>query len=253
MTVTGCHPESVTPPTGPPSSASTHRVTRVYDGDTLEVDGYNDVRLLGINATEEGECFHDEASDFLRAETFGEEVVLEEYGQDQFGRTLAYVWRAGASVNLRLVTGGFAIASTPGDDENLGGQLLAAEEVAYRAGVGLWSDTVCGSIDAMPDVSLSLPVFNPPGPDGDDMEGESVTISSPTATALGGWLLRDESSSNRCLMGDSVSVGPDHPLVVTSADRCWSPGTSPVWNNDGDMAMLLDRNGRVVARVRYSD
>jgi endonuclease YncB( thermonuclease family) len=253
MAAAGCQPGSVTPPPPPPSSAATHVVTRVYDGDTIEVDGAKDIRLLGINATEKSECFHDEATGFLDAEISGQSVVIEEHGLDQFDRTLAYVWHDGASVNLQLVSEGYAIATTPDEQDHLGGQLLAAEEVAYREGDGLWSDTTCGATGTPPEVSVAKPVFNPPGPDGDDLEGESVTISSRVDTDLGGWLLRDESSANRCLIGDAVTIGPDHPLIVTSADRCWSPGNTPVWNNDGDMALLLDRNGRVIARVRYAD
>ena len=40
--------------------------------------------------------------------------------------------------------------------------------------------------------------------------------------------------------------------MVTSADPGWDPGGGPVWNNSGDMALLLDRHGRVVARWRYA-
>jgi hypothetical protein len=40
-------------------------------------------------------------------------------------------------------------------------------------------------------------------------------------------------------------------MTISSADLAWDPGGSPVWNNDGDMALLLDRDGRVVDRWRY--
>jgi hypothetical protein len=39
--------------------------------------------------------------------------------------------------------------------------------------------------------------------------------------------------------------------MVTSIDPCWDPGDSSVWNNGGDMTLLLDASGRVVTRHRY--
>ena len=40
-------------------------------------------------------------------------------------------------------------------------------------------------------------------------------------------------------------------LTITSDDPGWDPGGSPVWSNDGDIVMLLDRHGRVVDHWRY--
>ncbi len=68
-----------------------------------------------------------------------------------------------------------------------------------------------------------------------------------------GWIVRDESSVNRCHLTPGHELGPGRPLSITSADPCWEPGGSPVWNNGGDLVMVLDANGRVVANSRYRD
>jgi hypothetical protein len=38
---------------------------------------------------------------------------------------------------------------------------------------------------------------------------------------------------------------------VTSDNPGWEPGGTPVWNNDGDMALLLTTGGAVASRQRY--
>jgi hypothetical protein len=40
-------------------------------------------------------------------------------------------------------------------------------------------------------------------------------------------------------------------MTIRSTDPGWVPGGSPVWSNGGDMVLVLDETGRVVARHRY--
>jgi competence protein ComEC len=84
-----------------------------------------------------------------------------------------------------------------------------------------------------------------------------IENSGGTAVALGGWVLRDESSANRFPFPDGLLLAPgDQTRVVTGCAAgarrlAWCAG-SPVWNNAGDTALLLDPAGRVVDRFRYS-
>ena len=91
-------------PTSPPEDAVPATVARAVDGDTVElkeaVDGYDTVRLIGVDTPEmEGEGGGlepgaQEASQFTADFLEGEEVVLEtgEEVEDDYGRLLAYVW-----------------------------------------------------------------------------------------------------------------------------------------------------------------
>lgn len=69
-------------------------VVDIRDGDTIEIDNGQVVRLLGINALDRGEERFEEARDYLKDLIEGEEVKLEydTYQEDKFGRILAYVW-----------------------------------------------------------------------------------------------------------------------------------------------------------------
>ncbi|HEX5695493.1 MAG TPA: lamin tail domain-containing protein, partial [Acidimicrobiia bacterium] len=91
----------------------------------------------------------------------------------------------------------------------------------------------------------------PPGPDGESLDLERVVLTAAEPIDLDGWTLRDESSAHRCSFRSGARIDPGAPLTVSSADPCWVPGSSPVWNNEGDLVLLLDPTGRVVARHRY--
>lgn len=98
-------------------------VERVVDGDTLIVDGGERVRLIGIDTPETKaedrpvECFGPEASAhlaFLLASGSDVRLAYDEESSDQYGRTLAYVYRRsdGLFVNAALVEGGYARAGS---------------------------------------------------------------------------------------------------------------------------------------------
>jgi micrococcal nuclease len=233
-------------------------MTRAIDGDSGVVDSESaeiEVRFMGMNAPERDECFHQEASDRLAGLVEGQPIELEVIGTDQFDRTLAYVWRGEVLVNLDLVRDGFVVATTPAEEGDPHGEtLLAAEEAAVSEERGLWSETVCGAAGPRPGVAVDVTgsQFDPAGPDEELLEAEWVTLVGDSPIDLDGWTIRDESSQHRCHLRGGTRISADEALVVTSADPCWDPGQSPVWNNGGDMVLLLDEAGRVVARHRYT-
>lgn len=230
-------------------------VVAVFDGDSILVEdreGQREVRLDGVNAPETEECFHREATDYLVANLEGRQVSLEVTGIDQFGRTLAHVHQGDTYVNFDLVSRGLAIATTPRN----GGlaTLVEAEEAAAASGRGLWGPESCG-VGPIPLIVIDFDrsVVNPPGPDHQVLDQEIVVLANPgnTEVDLTGWTLRDESSRHRFRFAEGTKLGSGERLTVTSADPGWSPGDSPVWNNDGDLILVLDQAGRVVARFRY--
>lgn len=80
-----------------------------------------------------------------------------------------------------------------------------------------------------------------------------MTIANRGSAAVGmtGWTLRDGSSLNRYGFPKGARLAPNESMTVTSADPGWSPGGVAVWNNTGDIALLLDERGRVVSRRRH--
>ena len=84
-------------------------VERVIDGDTVVVNDTS-VRLLGINSPERGEKFSGEATNFLRAKTLNETVILK-FGKEKrdiYDRKLAYIFLNNENINKEIVKKGFA-------------------------------------------------------------------------------------------------------------------------------------------------
>ena len=239
------------------------RVVRVVDGDTIVVlrNGTETrVRLIGINAPESGECLAQEAGRRLE-ELLGEEVRLEtdEEETDRFGRMLAYIWAGDILVNERLAAEGLALAR--GYPPNIFRQAVldAAEADARRERAGMWAPDACG-----PPTGAELEIteirWNPPGPDGDDLNGEYVVVRnvSDGPARLDGFALRDSSSSNRFRFPDGWSLPGGAEVVIHSGsgrddqDSLYWESDLPIWNNGGDEAFLLDPSGNIIAYRSYT-
>jgi micrococcal nuclease len=134
----------------------------IVDGDTIDViiDGDDErVRLTGIDTPEishaasgsrpasVGECFGDEATAFTASLLpIGTPVRLERdvVGRDDYGRLLAYVYRAddGIFVNYEIVRQGYAQPLTIPPNGTFSELMVQAARDAESAGLGLWS--ACG-------------------------------------------------------------------------------------------------------------
>ena len=90
----------------------THVVTRVVDGDTIELGNGETVRLVGIDTPEVGECGYERAADKLAALVLGRAVRLgaSDEHRDGYGRLLRYVDVGDQDAGLRLIKNGLAIA-----------------------------------------------------------------------------------------------------------------------------------------------
>jgi micrococcal nuclease len=138
-----------------PAGAVAMRVVDITDGDTLrlrtdetggpvEAGVTVSVRLIGIDTPEvypEYECYGDEAEAEL-TRLAGDTVYVadDEELEDDYGRTLLYLWSIdGTFINLELVEGGFAEAIRVQPNDAFYDDLLAAEDRAAGADLGMWS------------------------------------------------------------------------------------------------------------------
>ncbi len=134
------------------TGANQYTVTRVTDGDTVEVrpeiDGVSDVRLIGVDTPEKygpggPQPLADEATTFT-------ERILQENGNritlrfdvekvDRYGRVLAYVYlRDGAMHNRLLLEEGYAqVATFPPNVRHLD-EFRRAQTEARKDGRGIW-------------------------------------------------------------------------------------------------------------------
>lgn len=253
LAITSCASSETEPETTVAPGGDLVSVEFVADGDTFRTTDGATIRLDGINAPESDECFHTEAAEALAGLIEDAVVEISATGTDQFGRTLAQVYARGKWVNLHMVDGGLALATTPEDGETT--DLVSAESRAFAGRSGLWAATACGAVTPLPAVVFDREAgeANPPGRDEEALSAETVVVVNlgDSDVDLSGWSIRDESSRHRYWFRDGTVLASGAALTVASADAGWDPGSSPVWNNGGDIALLIDTFGRVVDRFRY--
>jgi len=116
-------------------------VARVIDGDTVELRSGESVRLLGIDAPEKNQYYHDDATKRLRQLVEGKKVVLEKdvNNRDRYGRLLRYVYVDGLFVNLEMVKEGYAALFTTPKNVKYLNEFQKAENEAKEKGIGVWS------------------------------------------------------------------------------------------------------------------
>ena len=160
-TLVACDGDDADTATTPPPGAvqANAVVDRVVDGDTIDVviDGVEErVRLTGIDTPEiahessgdrpgnDAECYADEAHDYIRSLIDeGTPVRLERDvgARDDYGRLLAYVYRAsdGVFVNYELVRQGYATPLSIEPNTTYADLMVDAARAAERDDVGLWA------------------------------------------------------------------------------------------------------------------
>lgn len=125
-------------------------VTRVIDGDTLEIQGGEKVRLIGINTPESGDCYFNEAKNKLSDLVLNKKVELKKdiSETDRYQRLLRYIYVDEIFVNDVLVSDGYANASSYPPDVKFQEQFRQSEAQARSQNKGLWS--TCSSPTAVP-------------------------------------------------------------------------------------------------------
>ncbi len=139
-------------------------VSLVIDGDTIEIEGGQKVRLIGIDSPESVDpnrpvgCYAIEASEFTKSKLQDKYVTLEKdvSETDKFGRLLRYVWLDDELVNETLVKEGYATSITYPPDIKYQDKFMTVQEEAKNDQKGLWSE-VCIS----PTPKILIPTVTP--------------------------------------------------------------------------------------------
>ncbi len=121
-------------------------VTKVFDGDTLQIETGEKIRYVGINAPEKGEQFSKEATELNKQLVLGKNIDLEfDVGKkDRYGRTLAYVFVGNLFINQELVEEGLVVSTTIQPNVRYQKEILEAQKKARESCVGMWK-SLCGN------------------------------------------------------------------------------------------------------------
>ena len=228
-------------------------VSRVLDGDTIELEDGSKVRMIGINAPETGEQCSTEAKAELSSMVLNQEVKLQldQEDLDVYGRKLRYVWvNSTTFVNLNMVSDGYAIAYDYSGDGKYATAFKAAEKKAQLTNTCLWKSSEFDNC-----LTVSEFKFDAAGNDNNNLNEEYVVFENSCSDLdMTGWTLGDESASNRYTF--STFLAPEEFTIYsgkgtnTETKLYWGR-IQAVWNNDGDTLFLRDKSGELVLTENY--
>ena len=137
--------QTQTKPTPPPAPGTIPghvvNVERIIDGDTIDVGWDENIRMLGYDTPERGECGFTEATNALRS-LLAAGVVSELRdgdNQDRYDRYLRHIYVNGVPVGLTLIQQGWANArydSLDGYDRHIHQDQYRAADGPHNCGPG---------------------------------------------------------------------------------------------------------------------
>lgn len=122
-------------------------VSRVIDGDTIDLESGERIRYILVNAPEitngKNDCYGQNAAQFNSDLVMGKTVSItyDTECTDRFDRLLAYVSVDGTDVNKLLVERGYAcVLHIPPAGDGRADEFGALEDAAKLANRGLWGE-----------------------------------------------------------------------------------------------------------------
>lgn len=255
-------------PTASPTAVEA-QVTRVIDGDTIEVsiaDQVYRVRYIGINTPEVGQPCADEATAKNSELVDGKIVTLvkDVSETDKYDRLLRYVYVGEIFVNAELVRQGYASAFTYPPDVAFADHFVQLEAEARNAQRGCWapSPTPTSTPTSVPTaqvvVNPACCQFNSPGNDNYNKEEEYVCFTNQGGQPadMSGWILKDEYGWTYIFPAFALQPGASVKVRTgcgpnTATDLYWCKGGTAVWNNDGDTVFLYNAGGQLLNSYHY--
>lgn len=258
------------PPEQSPATLVEVKVTRIVDGDTIEVDIGGDLyklRYIGIDTPETihsqrpVEHFGKEAMEKNRQLVEGKTVRLEKdvSETDKYGRLLRYVWIDDIMVNAELVRLGYAQVASYPPDVKYQDLFLQLQKEAREAGLGLWGEA-SSELPAPSGTSVQITKIFYDGvvPRVESDEYVEITNLGSEPQDLSGWVLKDIADGKPSFTFPSYVLAPGESVRVYTNEIHQEYGGfsfgsgSSVWNNkDPDRAALYNAQGQEVSRKSY--
>lgn len=242
---------------------TTATVSEVIDGDTIDLQSGERVRLLGINTPERGQPYYEEATNRLGELVEGKKVTLEKDvdDKDQYGRLLRYVFLNDRNINVKLVREGLATLYINEPNLKYEDELKEAWNECLNKEINLCKPPEPGECDNTC-IGISYFRWNAEGNDCDNLNGEYVKFENtcPDSCNLTGWTVKDESSRDPYVF---PTFSLKNKSTVTLYTGCGNnTGTklywcssghicNAVWNNDGDTLYLRNSNSELVLSYSY--
>lgn len=240
-------------------------VSQVLDGDTIQLSNGETIRLIGINAPEQGESCSSGATSKLRQLILGKEITLEQdiNDKDQYGRLLRYVYVGTTFVNLEMLKLGFAHKYEYDSNTKYSIKFEQAENEAKQNEGCLWESEEINYIQNQC-IYITNFNFNAAGNDNYNLNDEYIIFRNRCSYPIDmtDWAIKDETSIHIYTFPSfTFQSGATFTLYTgtgtnTNFALYWgrtSGDYAAIWNNEGgDTLFLRDSNGNLVLTKSYS-
>ena len=214
-------------------SLETVKISRIIDGDTLELEDSRKIRLANINAPEKNLPNYNLSINFLQ-QFLNTTVQLEIIGIEKYGRILGKIY-APDYLNLELVRYGYASKFLVEESELK--KFTKTEEKAVKEELGIWKK------------SSYFGCFNT---EIDKANEKVLLVSDCNNINISSWLLKDESTHQYIF--PNIEIGT---IILNTkegddneTDVFWNSETN-IWNNDRDSLYLFDEKGNLAHYETY--
>ena len=244
-------------------------VTRVIDGDTIEVDiagAIYKVRYIGIDTPELDDkearlCdLAQEATRYNRQLVEEKTVRLEKdvSETDEYGRLLRYVYIGDTLVNAELVRQGLAWAISYPPDTKYQDYLEELEAEARQDKIGIWQEAQPPLLIIVENVEITYIFYDGLVPRVESDEYVEITNVGDQPQELTGCMLTDISEGYPSFTFPSYILAPGKSIRVYTNEYHPEWGgfsfeySQAIWNNtEPDVAVLYDNQGREISRKSY--
>ncbi len=213
------------------SSKESVFVSRVIDGDTIELEDKRIVRLLNVNSPEKGLIESKLSLDYLE-KIESKNVTIQFAGSEIYGRGLGRVYMNGEYINLGLVEQGLAHHYLVSDKEMF--KFRRAQDRAFEDEIGIWKRSkYYGCIEAE--------IYK---------EEEYLIITNLCDLDMKGLSLKDESTKRFSFDIKGNSSKRIFSGTGNDTDALYLKSTN-IWNNDRDSIFIRDNSGLLVYYSSY--
>jgi micrococcal nuclease len=233
-----------------------YEVSRVVDGDTIYLTNGDEIRLLGINSPEVGNCYYSEATNYLKALIGDSKISIKDDStnedKDKYGRLLRYIYVNGEMLNIKMVQEGCAeyMKEYP---IIYAADFSEAENQANIAEKGMWGACDSDSVDATvvqkndsTGLYISTVFYDGVVPTVESDEYVEVKNGGSSAINLKGYYIKG-SKGTEIFTFSNLNLGSGESVKVYTNQGTYSFGSSrAIWNNGGETAYLYRAEGVMV-------
>lgn len=214
------------------TNLETATISRIIDGDTIQLEDGRIIRLLNINAPEKKTPHYNLSINHISS-LINKQVQLEITEQDKYQRNLARVYTPNY-LNLQLVQLGLASKFLVEKSEIKA--FAKAEQQAISNNKGIWKPSKHQNC-------LTTQIFQ---------KQEIITITNNCQMSLINWTLKDESRKIFTFTFNPQNKFNLHSTLgqSNSTDLFWQSKTN-IWNNDLDSLYVFDDTGALAHYDTY--